>query len=137
MRPDNRSPGNLVSSRPALAGNLEATFLHQAHSEPPNGGFADIPRTAPSDGIAPGAWVLSDKGENILIRHGHETISHKLETIIALLHLHFSPVQVFVLRFLQRYGPPTDLEATSPGRNDYAVEKHQVPPLQGLSLHNA
>lgn len=54
-------------------------------------------------GIASGTRVLSDEVENVLIRQGHETISLKCETITALIHLHFSSLQVFVSQNLQRY----------------------------------
>ncbi|WP_162560329.1 hypothetical protein [Tritonibacter mobilis] len=102
MCPDDRAPGNPVARRPTLAGYFETTFLHHALQEAPYGGFAHIPRNAFPDGIASGAGVLADKIENVLIRQGHETISRKRETIMILIHWHFSSAQVFVSRILQR-----------------------------------
>ena len=104
MRANDRSTGDPVSRRPALARYLEATFFHHALQEAPYSGFAHIPRNALPDGIASSAWILANKVENVLIRQGHETISRKCETIRILIHLHVFSSQVFVSRILQRLG---------------------------------
>ena len=102
MRPDDRTSGDPVSRGPTLARYLEATFFHHALQETPYSGFAYIPRSAFPDGMASGARVLADKIENILIRQGHETIIRNHETIMVLIRIGLSTVQVFVSHILQR-----------------------------------